>query len=104
MKMSNITFEVAKSNSCVFQKVLSAVDQASKLVSQHYISIGPIYRVIRVVAFLATGGAKRHPHSSPSKHGSITQCCFNVGQASKTLGPTLKQYWVNGTCLLGCCC
>ena len=53
--------------------------------AQHYISIGPMYCVIWVVAFLETGGAKRQPHSSPSKHETITRCCFNAGPASKTL-------------------
>ena len=32
------------------------VGPASQTVAQHYISIGPMYRVIWVVAFLATGG------------------------------------------------
>ena len=40
---------------------LEYVSPASQTVAQHYISIGPMYRVIWVVAFLATGGAKRHP-------------------------------------------
>ena len=35
---------------------LNNVGQASQTVAQHYISIGPMYRVIWVVAFLATGG------------------------------------------------
>ena len=33
---------------------------------------------------------KRHPHSRPNvavrKHGTITQCCFHLGPASKTVG------------------
>ena len=31
-----------------------------------------MYHVIWVVAFLATGKVKRHPHSSQSKHETIT--------------------------------
>ena len=62
------------------------VGSALQTVAQHYINIAPMYRVIWVVAFLATRGEKRHPHSSPSKHGTIIQCCFNFGPASKTLG------------------
>ena len=34
------------------------------MVAQHYISIEPMYRVIWEVAFLATGGVKRHLHSN----------------------------------------
>ena len=31
---------------------------------------------------------------TPGKHETLTQYCFKVG-------PTLKQHWVNGSCLLG---
>ena len=58
------------------------VGPASQTVAQHYFTIGPMYRVIRVVAFR---GIKRHPHGSQSKHGTITQFCFNVGPASNTI-------------------
>ena len=44
--------------------------------------VGPMYGVIRVVAFQ---GIKRDPHGSQSKHGTITQFCFNVGPASNTI-------------------
>ena len=40
--------------------------QRHRRCSQHYISIGSIYRVIPVVAFLAMGGGKCHPHAMPS--------------------------------------
>ena len=30
----------------------------------------------------------------PSKHDTVTQCCFDVG-------PTSKQHWVSVSCLLG---
>ena len=46
---------------------------------------------------------KHHPHSHPhaarKKHCTITQCCFNGASASKAVGSTLKQHWVNSTCL-----
>ena len=54
------------------------VGPGSRTVAQHYFSIGPMYRVIRVVAFR---GIKRHPYGSQSKHRTITQFCFNVGPA-----------------------
>ena len=42
------------------------------------------------------GLLKRHQHNAAvRKHGTITQCCFNDGQAPKTL----KQHWLNTTCL-----
>ena len=40
----------------------------------------------------------------PSKHETLTQCWFNVGPPSKTVGeggPTLNQHWVNVSFLLG---
>ena len=42
-----------------------------------------MYRVIWVVAFLANREVKHHPHSSPSKHGTIIQCCFKTGQRQR---------------------
>ena len=35
----------------------------------------------------------------PDRHETLTQCWFKVGPAST--GPTLNQYWVNVSCLLG---
>ena len=49
------------------------VGPASQMVAQHYFTMRPVYRVIRVVAFR---GIKRHPYGSQSKHGIITQFCF----------------------------
>ena len=40
----------------------------------------------------------RHPHAAVRKHSTITQCIFNVGPASKTVGQHWKQNWVNATC------
>ena len=69
---------------------------------EHYFTIGPLYRFIRVVAFR---GIKCHPYGRQSKRGTITQFCFNVEPASNTMdqhesamgcdaGPTSKRYWV----------
>ena len=58
------------------------VGPASQTVAQHYFTIGPMYRVIRVVAFR---GIKYLPYGSEGKHGTITQFCFNVGPASNTI-------------------
>ena len=33
------------------------------------------------------------PMYIPSKHETLTQCCFNVG-------PTIRQHWDNASCLL----
>ena len=51
------------------------VGPASQTVAQHYFTIGPMYRVIREVAFR---GIKCHPNGSQSKHGAITQFCFRI--------------------------
>ena len=54
----------------------------------NYISIGPMYRVIWC---FWRRDEKRHPHDNAAvrKYGTITQWCFNVGPASKTVG----QHW-----------
>ena len=31
-------------------------------------------------------GVKRHPFNNVGQHGTITQCCLNVGPASKIVG------------------
>ena len=55
------------------------VGQTSQMVAKHYFTIGPIYRIIQVVAFR---GIRPHPYKSQSKHETITQFCFNVMPAS----------------------
>ena len=46
----------------------------SQTVAQYYISIGPMYHVIWVVAFLATGAVERHSHNSiPSAEVVLSQ-------------------------------
>ena len=95
MNMLNITFEVPRLRifrvKKIFRKKIftiiflvqshkgfrwNNVGSASQTVAQNYFTIGPMYRVIRVVAFR---GIKCHPYGSQSKHGTITQFCFNVG-------------------------
>ena len=49
-----------------------------------------MYRVNRVLAFQ---GIKRHPYGSRSKHGTITQFCFNVGPATNTID---QDWTING--------
>ena len=44
-------------------------------------------------------GKHSHRHAAGRKHGSITQCCFNVRPASKTVGLKHNSYWVNVMCL-----
>ena len=58
------------------------VDAASQTVAQHYFTIEPMYRVIRVVAFR---GIKHHRYGSQIKHGKIIHFCFNAGPASNTI-------------------
>ena len=57
------------------------VGSASETVAQHYLKIGPMYRVVRGGGVVAFRGIKLHPYGSQSKHGTITQFCFNVGPA-----------------------
>ena len=45
---------------------------ASQAVAQHCISIGPMYHVIWVVVFLATGGGKCHPHDNCARRPANT--------------------------------
>ena len=101
MNMNNITFEVPRLSAFVFKKfsekkiftiifvVKSLKDfgwnnigPASQTVAQHNFTIGQMKRVIRVVAFR---GIERHLYGSQSKHGTITQFCFNVEPASNTI-------------------
>ena len=57
------------------------VSPASQTVAQHYISIGPMYRVI-----WCFWRRERHQYNAAvGKHGTITHCCFNDGPASKTV-------------------
>ena len=122
MNMSNITFETPRLSTFVFKKssekniftiifVVKSlkgfdwnnVGPASQTLAQHYFTIRPMYRVIRVNA---SRRIKRHPYGNQSKHRSITQFCFNLGLASKMIdciklaigceaGPTLSRYWVD---------
>ena len=74
------------------------VGPASQTVAQHYISIGPMYRVICVVAFQATGLEKsvtRIAMCSPSKDrtGQSPVAVSISGQRSD-IGPTLGEWHV----------
>ena len=108
MDMSNITFQVLSLSSFVFNKCLEKIiftiifvvkslkgfgwnnigpAAASQTVAQHYISIGPMYRVIWC---FWRRDYKGHQHiAAVRKDGTITQCCFNDGPAWKTVG----QHW-----------
>ena len=97
MNMSNITFQVLRLGTFVFNKCskkniftiifglkmlkgfwLNYVGPASQTVAQHCISIGPMHRVIWC---FWRRDKKRHPRNAAvRKHGTITQCCFNDGQ------------------------
>ena len=64
------------------------VGPASQTVAQHDISIGPMYRVIWVVAFLATGLGKRHPHrNAPANTRQSPNAVSMLGQR--------QRLWVN---------
>ena len=101
MNMSHIKFEVDKLSTIMFKKSpekniftiifvakslkgfgWNNVGPALQTVAQHYFTIGPMYGIIRVVAFRKI---KCHPYGSQSKHGAITQICSNVGTASSTI-------------------
>ena len=63
-----------------------------------------MYRIIWVVAFLATGGVKRQPHSNAQSQQTRDNhpILFQWRASVEDVGPTLKQYWVDGTCFVGC--
>ena len=50
------------------------------MVAQHYISIGPMYCVTWVVAFLATEGEKCHPYSNPANTKHLYNICTMLDQ------------------------
>ena len=120
MHMCNITFKVPRLSTFMFKKsseniftIIFVVKRlkgfdwnnvrpASKTVAQHYFTIGPMYSVIRVVAFR---GIKRHPYGCQSKHGQSPNSVSMLGQRRIQLtgiepamgcdaGPTLNRYWV----------
>ena len=66
------------------------VGTVSQTLSDYYISIEPMYRVIWEVAFLVLGGesvTRIAMRQYPCEQGTITQCYFNVGPASKAFVP-----------------
>ena len=103
INMCNITLQVLRLSTFVFNKYLEKkivtiifvvrslkcfgwtnIGPASQTVAQHYISIGPMYRVIWC---FWCGMLKRHQHNAAvRKHGTLTHCCINGVPASKTVG------------------
>ena len=101
VNMSNITFQVLRLRTFAFNKCSEKniftiifvvkslrgfdwnnVGPVSQTVAQHYISIGPMYRVI---CCFWRRDEMRHPYNAAvRKHYTIT--CFNDGSASKTVG------------------
>ena len=116
MNMSNITFQVLRLSTFVFTKCSEIiiftiifvvkslkdfgwnnVGPASQTVALHYISIGPMYRVIWC---FWRRDLKGHQHNvAVRKYGTITQCCFNDGSASKTVGQHWNSFgWMTHVC------
>ena len=121
MNMCDITFEVPRSSTFVFKKSsenkmftiifvvrslkgfgLNNVVPASQTVAQDYLTIGPMYRVIRVVAFRALSvthmavrantGQSLYPVSMLGQR-RIRLTCIEPAMGCDA-GPTLNQYWV----------
>ena len=77
------------------------VGPASQTVAQIYFTIGPMYHVIRVVAFR---GIKCHPYGSQANTGQSPNSVSMMGQRRRLngikpamgcdTGPTLNRYWV----------
>ena len=68
------------------------VGPASQTVARHYFTIGPMYRVIRVVAFLATGD------ESVSRIAIAAVLCHKVGLYIQNAGLLLdhrQTRWIN---------
>ena len=97
--MANITFPVLRLGTFVFNKcseiiiftitfvvksLKGFVGPASQMVAQHYISIGQMHRVIW--CFWRRDFTGHQHNAAVRKDGTITQCCFNDGPASKTVG------------------
>ena len=96
MNMCNITFDVSRLSTFVFKKssekkIFMIISQR---VDQHYFTIGPMYRVIRVVAFR---GIKRHPYDIQSKHGQSPKSVSLLGQRRIRLGTGIG--WVGLHCV-----
>ena len=96
MKMCNIKFEVHKLSTFVFKKssekktftiifVVKSlkgigwnnVGPASQTVAQHYFTVVPMYRVIRLVDFR---GIKRHPYAVRTNTGQSPNSVSMLGQ------------------------
>ena len=100
MNMSNITFEVPGLSTVVFKKsseknILMIIFVVKSLNGFDWNNVGPASQTVATLCHnwaniscypvVAFRGIKRHPYGSQSKHGTITQFCFNVGPASNTI-------------------
>ena len=83
------------------------VGPASQTEAHHYFTIGPMYRVIWVVAFR---GIKRHPYGSQANTGQSHNTVLLLGQRrirstgiepakGCVAGTTLHPYWVGRSTL-----
>ena len=83
MIMCNITFEVPKLSTFVFkkssEKKYSRLYMVKSLKGFGWNIVGPAPQTVAQHYFTI------HPYGSQSKHGIITQFCFNVGPASNTI-------------------
>ena len=119
VNMSNTTFQVLRLRNFVFDKCSEIiiftiifvvkslkcfgwynVGPASQTVAQHYISIGPMYRVIWCFWHRAFKG---HQHNAVlSQKRRIVQSPNAVSMTVQRPGlwVNIEQYWLNDTCLL----
>ena len=112
MNMCNITFEVSRLSTFVFKKYSEKnkpsrlnnsdkslkgfdwnnVGPASQTVTQHYISIGPMHRVI----WFSGAEIKASPGACSSQK-KLYNCSmlFQFRASVEDCGSTMKQHWVN---------
>ena len=76
------------------------IGPASHMVAQHDISVGPMYRVIWVVAFLATGWESVTCIEMSQRTRDNLPMLFYCWASVRDCGSTLKQHQVNAMCLL----
>ena len=72
--MCNITFQLLRLSTFVFNRRWPSITSA-------------LGQCIELSGVSGAGTLRRHQHNAAiRKHGTITQCCFNDGSASKTVG------------------
>ena len=104
MNMLNITFKIPKLSTFVFKKCSEKIHSRLNIVIRaQRVLVGimlaqrrrrwPIItsalgQCIVLSGVSGAGMGKRYPHNNATarKHGTITQCCFNLGPAAKTVG------------------